>query len=60
MNSEQLVYYVMDFDDIEISNGTTRILLNPDGSLTLIDFDKRVRILRTNIIGFVIGLYAYT
>ena len=61
MNSEQMAYYVMDYDEIEISNnGTTRLLLNPDGSLTLINFDKRVRILKTNVIGFVIGLYAYT
>lgn len=45
--------------DDDIAPGKERLLLEEDGSLSLIKYDKEVTILKTNIIGFKIGVFGY-
>ena len=49
-----------DGSDLETDNGTILVQLNDDGSLTLLEYGKDVRILKTNVVGFVIAVVAYT
>ena len=61
MTMEELVYYVMDIDEEEdLENGTSRLLLNADGSLTLLEYNKDVTLVSTNVIGFKIKAVGYT
>ena len=61
MTMEELVYYVMDIDEEEdLENGTSRLLLNADGSLTLLEYNKDVTLVSTNVSGFKIKAVGYT
>lgn len=60
MTMEELALYVMDASDGKELNGTSRLLLNRDGSLTLLEYGKDVKILETNVIGFQVKAMGYT
>lgn len=60
LSVEQLINFVLGaYDEAENAPGTARLLLNADGSFTILEFDKQIKILMTNIIGFQIGAYGY-
>ena len=47
-------------EDESLANGTSRLLLNEDGSYTILEYDKSITILGTNVVGFVIKAMGYT
>lgn len=52
--------YIIGAMDGEGNNpGDVRLLLEADGSLKIIGYDKQVSILNTNLVGFQIGAYGY-
>ena len=39
--------------------GSSRLLLEEDGSLKIIGYDKKVKLVKTNVIGFSIAAFGY-
>ena len=57
---EGLINYILDVDEQDYAHpGEYRLLLEEDGSLSLIKYDKNIEILGTNVIGFKIGAFGY-
>ena len=52
-------YIIGAMDGEENNPGDVRMLLEADGSLKIIGYDKQVSILNTNVMGFRIAAYGY-
>lgn len=51
-----MINYILGVDE---QAGVPRLLLEKDGSLTILVYDKQINILSTNVVGFMIGAYGY-
>lgn len=51
MTSEEIVKYIMNSTNSDDLRGQSRLLLESDGSLTIIKFGKEIKILSTNFLG---------
>ena len=60
MTVEELINHVLGKDSSEGEPGDVRLLLEEDGSLSLMKYGKEVKILSTNVLGFKIKLYGFT
>ena len=58
MTVEELINYVIHEED-EAEPGALRLLVNEDGSVTLYNYDKKIKILKANVVGMTISTFGY-
>ena len=58
MTVEELINYVIHEED-EAEPGALRLLVNEDGSVTLYNYDKQIKILKANVVGMSISTFGY-
>lgn len=55
-----MINYILETSDNVDAPGTTRLLAEDDGSVTILNYEKQVSIFSTNVVGFKIAAYGYT
>ena len=60
MNVEELINHVLGKESSEGEPGDFRLLLEEDGFISIMKYNKEVKILSTNVLGFKIKLYGFT
>ena len=60
MTVEELVNFILGKDELDSEVEPARLLLEEDGSLSLIKFDKDIKLVSTNVLGFKVLAYGYT